>query len=167
MMTTNLITKIEMRIENEFATISTTKTFDDSANEEINVVNKRIRTFRFISSKIEFVTESINVTKVIEDAKVIENAKMIEDAKITRNVNANVTEDAKIMSDIESTTKRCDLNFVSTFSKSRRDEREFTNVLFLIIFLKCSNSRLITLFLKEAESFISREERELVMLTMK
>jgi hypothetical protein len=107
-----------VRIEDEFTTISATKTFDDSANEKINVVRKRIRTFRFISSKIESVTESIDVTEIIEDAEMIEDAKMIEnaeiiedtkmieDAKITENVNANVTKDAKIMSDIESTTKR-------------------------------------------------------------
>jgi hypothetical protein len=143
MMTTNSITKIEMRIKSEFATISTTKTFDDLANEEINVVNKQIKTFRFISSKIELITESINVTKIIEDAKMIENVE------ITKNVNANVIENAKIMSDIESTTKCCDFDFVSTSSESRRDEREFTNVLFLIIFLKRLNSRLIILFLEE------------------
>jgi hypothetical protein len=101
-----------MRIEDEFTTISAAKTFDDSVNEEINVVNKRIRTFRFISSKIESVTESIDVTEIIEnaemieDAEMIENAEMIEDAEMTEDVNANVTEDAKIMSDIESTTKR-------------------------------------------------------------
>jgi hypothetical protein len=95
-----------MRIEDEFSTISATKTFDDSASEEINVVSKRIRTFRFISSKIEFVTKSIDVTKIIEDAEMIENAEMIEDAEITKDVNANETENAKIMSDIESTTKR-------------------------------------------------------------
>ncbi len=96
-----------MRIESEFATISATKTFDDSTSEEINVVSKRIRTFRFISSNIEFVTESIDVTEIIEDAEMIENAEMIEDAKmienaeITKDVNANVTKDAKIMSGIE------------------------------------------------------------------
>jgi hypothetical protein len=102
MMTTDSITKAEVRIEDEFTTISATKTFDDSANEEINVVSKRIKTFRFISSKIEFVTKSINVTEIIEDAEMIENAEMIEDAemienaKMTEDVNANVTEDAKI-----------------------------------------------------------------------
>jgi hypothetical protein len=84
MMTTDSITKIEVRIENEFSTISATKTFDDLANEEINVVNKQIRTFRFISLKIESVTESIDVTEIIEDAEMIENAKMIEDAEIQK-----------------------------------------------------------------------------------
>jgi hypothetical protein len=54
MMTTDSIIKIEVRIEDEFATISATKTFDDSENEKINVVNKRIKTSRFISSNIEF-----------------------------------------------------------------------------------------------------------------
>ncbi len=173
MMTTDSITKVEMRIEDEFTTISAAKTFDDSVNEEINVVNKRIRTFRFISSKIESVTESIDVTEIIEnaemieDAEMIENAEMIEDAEMTEDVNANVTEDAKIMSDIESTTKRWSFDFVSTFSESRRDEREFKNVLSLIIFLERSKSRLIISFLEEAEDFVLRERREIVMLTMK
>jgi hypothetical protein len=39
--------------------------------------------------------------------------------------------------------------------------------LLLIIFLKRLNSRLIISFLKEAKSFVSRERRELVMLTLK
>ncbi len=56
MMTTNSILKIEVRIENEFATISTAKTFDDSASEEINVVNKRIR----ITSRNDSVSNRIN-----------------------------------------------------------------------------------------------------------
>jgi hypothetical protein len=71
------------------------------------------------------------------------------------------------MNDIESTTKRWNFDFVSTFSESRRDEREFTNVLFLIIFLKRSDSRLIISFLKKAENFVSREKRELIMLMLK
>jgi hypothetical protein len=86
---------------------------------------------------------------------------------MTEDVNANVTEDAKIMSDIESTTKRWSFDFVSTFSESRRDEREFKNVLSLIIFLERSKSRLIISFLEEAEDFVLRERREIVMLTMK
>ncbi len=70
------------------------------------------------------------------------------------------------MSDFESITKREKIDVDSTFLKSRRDEREFTNVLSLIIFFERSNSRLITSFLEEAEDFVFRERRELVMLTM-
>jgi hypothetical protein len=75
--------------------------------------------------------------------------------------------DAEIINDFESTTKRKEIDVVFTFSKSRRDEREFTNVLLLIIFLKRSNSRLIISFLEEAENFVLRERRELIMLIMK
>jgi hypothetical protein len=169
MITTNLIIKIEIRIENEFATISTAKTFDDSASEKINVVNKRIKTFRFISSNIEFWVDSSknaetkeNVTKEI-DTKITKNVDTI----ITKNVDVNVIKNAKIINDFESTTKWKKIDVVSTFSKSRRDEREFTNVLLLIIFLKCSNSCLITSFLEEVKDFVVREKSELVMLTMK
>jgi hypothetical protein len=169
MMTTDSIIKIEIRIENEFATISTTKTFDDSKNEKINVVNKRIKTFRFISSNIEFWVDSLkdaearkNVTKKI-DTRITKNVDTI----IIKNVDVNAIKNAKIINDFESTTKRKEIDVVSTFSKSRRDEREFTNVLFLIIFLKRSNSRLIISFLKKTENFVFREKRELIMLTIK
>jgi hypothetical protein len=37
----------------------------------------------------------------------------------------------------------------------------------LIIFLERSKSRLIISFLEEAEDFVSREKREIIMLTMK
>jgi hypothetical protein len=169
MMTTNSIIKIEVRIENEFATISTTKTFDDSANEKINVVNKRIKTFRFISSNIEFWVDSSedaetrrSVTKEI-NTKITKNV----DTTIIKDVDVNAIKNAEIINDFESTTKRKEIDVVSTSSKSRRDEREFTNVLLLIIFLECSDSRLIISFLEKAERFISRERRELIMLTMK
>jgi hypothetical protein len=79
----------------------------------------------------------------------------------------NAIKNAEIVNDFESTTKRKEIDVVSTFSRSQRDEREFTNVLFLIIFLKRSNSRLIISSLKEAENFVSRERRELIMLTVK
>ncbi len=109
MMTTNSIKKVEVRIEDEFATISATKTFDDSVNEEINVVNKRIKTFRFISSKIKFVTkfesaEIIESAKIIEDTKIIENTKIIEDAEIIENVK--IIENAKIIEEFESKSNR-------------------------------------------------------------
>jgi hypothetical protein len=169
MMTTNSIIKIEVRIKDEFATISATKTFDDSENEKINIVNKRIKTFRFISSNIEFWVDSSkdaktreNVTKKI-DTRVTENV----DTTVIKDVDVNAIKDAKIINDFESTTKWKKVDVVSTSSKSRRNEREFTNVLFLIIFLKRSNSRLIISSLEEAEDFVSRERRELVMLTMK
>ncbi len=168
-MTTDSIIKIKIRIEDEFATISTTKTFDDSTNEEINVVNKQIKTFRFISSNIEFLVDSSenvetrkNVTKKI-DTKVAKDVDTI----ITKDVDVNVIKNAEIINDFESTTKRKKIDVVSTSSKSRRNEREFTNVLFLIIFLKRSNSRLIISFLEETENLISCEKRELIMLTMK
>jgi NDP-sugar pyrophosphorylase family protein len=105
MMTRDSIKRIEVQIENESATISATKTFDDSANEEINVVNKRIKTFRFISSKIEFVTkfesaEIIESAKIIKDTEIIEDTKIIEDAEIIEN--AEVIKDAKIIEEFES-----------------------------------------------------------------
>jgi NDP-sugar pyrophosphorylase family protein len=102
-MTTNLIKKIEVRIEDEFATISTTKTFDDLANEEINVVNKRIKTSRFISSKIEFVTK-FEDAKIIENAKIIKNAEIIESAEI--NEDAKIIKNAKIIEEFESKSNR-------------------------------------------------------------
>jgi UDP-3-O-[3-hydroxymyristoyl] glucosamine N-acyltransferase len=114
-MTTNSIKKIEIRIEDEFATISATKTFDDSANEEINVVNKRIKTFSFISSKIKFVTEFedakiIEVAEIIEDAEIIENAKIIENAEIIEeaeiNEDAETIKNAKIIEEFESESNR-------------------------------------------------------------
>ncbi len=169
MMTTDSIIKIEVRIEDEFATISATKTFDDSENEKINVVNKRIKTSRFISSNIEFWIDSSenaetrkSVTKEI-DTKVTEDV----DTTIIKDVDANAIKDAEIINDFESTTKRKEIDVVSTSSKSRRDEREFTNVLLLIIFLERSNSRLIISSLEEAEDFVFRERRELIMLTVK
>ncbi len=169
MMTINLIIKIEIRIENEFAMISTTKTFNDSASEEINIINKRIKTFRFISSNIKFWIDSSknaktkkNVTKEI-DTKIMKNV----DTTITKNVDVNVIKNAEIMNDFESTTKWKEIDVVSTFSRSRRNEREFTNVLFLIIFFENLNSRLIISFLKEAKNFVFRKKCELVMLTLK
>ncbi len=171
MMTINVITKIKIRIENEFVTMLTTETFDHSANEEINIVNQQIKTFRFISSKIEFVTKSINVTKinekviakantnVIEDAdtNVIEDAEIIEDAKMIEN--------AEIIEEFESKSNRWDFDCVSTFSDSRRNRREFKDVLFLLIFLRRSRD-LTTSFLlrEEADDFVSRLSRELIIL---
>jgi hypothetical protein len=102
-MTTNSIKKVEVRIEDEFATISTTKTFDDSANEEINVVSKRIKTSRFISSKIKFVTE-FESAEIIEDIKIIENTEIIENAEIIES--AEVIKDAKIIEKFESESNR-------------------------------------------------------------
>ncbi len=169
MMTTDSIIKIEVRIEDESATISATKTFDDSENEKINVVNKRIKTFRFISSNIEFWVDSL------EDAETKENVTKEIDTRITKDVDTtiikdvdvNAIKDAEIINDFESTTKRKEIDVVSTSWESRRDEREFTNVLFLIIFLKRSDSRLIISSREEAEDFVFREKRELVMLTVK
>jgi hypothetical protein len=85
------------------------------------------------------------------------------DTIVTENVKTNETENAEIISDFESTTKREKIDFVSTFSRSRRDEREFTNVLFLITFLRRSNSHLMISSLEKAEDFVLREKRELVM----
>ncbi len=164
MMTTDSIKKTEIRIEDESATISATKTFDDLANEEINVVSKRIKTFWFISSKIEFVTE-FEIAEIIEDTKIIEDTEIIKNAEIIED--AEVIKDAKIIKEFESESNRWDFDCVSTFSKSRRDERELKIVLSLIIFLKRSKSRLIISFLKETEDFVSRERREIIMLTMK
>jgi UDP-3-O-[3-hydroxymyristoyl] glucosamine N-acyltransferase len=108
-MITNSIKKIEVRIEDEFATISTMKTFDDSANEEINVVNKRIKTFRFISSKMKFVTKFENA-EIIEDAEIIENAKIIESAEIIEsakiNEDAEIIRNTKIIEEFESESNR-------------------------------------------------------------
>ncbi len=136
-----------------------------SAEKEIKIVRKRIKTSRFISSNIEFAIDSSKDAEteesVTEDAETNVTEKI--DTIVTEDVKTNETEDAEIMSDFESTTKREEIDFVSTFSKSRRDEREFTNVLFLITFLKRSNSRLMTSSLEEAEDFVFRERRELVM----
>jgi hypothetical protein len=92
-----MITKVEVRIENESATISATKTFDDSANEEINVVSKRIKTSRFISSKIEFVTE-FESAEIIEDTEIIEDAEIIESAEVIKGV--------KVIEEFESESDR-------------------------------------------------------------
>jgi hypothetical protein len=89
------------------------------------------------------------------------------DTTITKNVDVNVIKNAEIMNDFESTTKWKEIDVVSTFSRSRRNEREFTNVLFLIIFFENLNSRLIISFLKEAKNFVFRKKCELVMLTLK
>jgi hypothetical protein len=55
-----------------------------------------------------------------------------------------------------------------TFSNSRRDRREFKDVLLLLIFEKRSRD-LTTSFLlrKEIDDFASRLSRELIMLTLK
>ncbi len=97
MMTTNSIMKIKVRIDDEFATISIAKTFDDSASEKINVVSKRIKTFRFISSNMKFAIDSSknaetkeSVTKEI-DTRITKNV----DTTITKNVDLNVIKDAE------------------------------------------------------------------------
>ncbi len=158
--TTKSITEAVIWIEVEFV-INIAR----STKEEIKIVKRRIKTSRFISSNIEFVIDSSKDAETEES--VTKNAKtnVTEeiDTIVTKNVKTNETKNAEIMSDFESTTKRKKIDFVSTFSKSRRDEREFTNALFLITFWKRSNSRLMISSLKEAEDFVFRERRELVM----
>ncbi len=137
--------------------------------KKINVVKKEIKISRFIFSNIKFTIDSSKNARTKKS--VTKNAKTIItkeiDTTITKDVETNVTKNAKIMNDIKSITKWEEFDFISTFSESWRDEREFTNVLFLIIFLKFSNSSLIISFLKEAEDFVFREKREIIMLTMK
>jgi hypothetical protein len=79
----------------------TTETFDHSANEEINIVNQQIKTFRFISSKIEFVTKSINVTKINEKVIAKANTNVIEDADTNVIEDAEIIEDAKMIENAE------------------------------------------------------------------
>ncbi len=164
-MTIDSITKVAIWIKNE----SAINTFVKSTKKEINVVKKRIKTSRFISSNIEFTIDSsknANTKKIVtKNAKTMMTKEI--DIIVTKNIETNETKNAKIMSDIESITKRWDFDFVSIFSESRRDEREFTNVFLLIIFLKRSNSRLKISFLDETKDFVSRERRELIMLTLK
>ncbi len=159
-LTTESITEAVIWIEIE-SVINIAK----SAKKEIKIVRKRIKTSRFIFSNIEFAIDSSKDAET--ERSVTENAEtnVTEeiDTIVTKNVKTNETKDAEIMSDFESTTKRRKIDFVSTSSKSRRDEREFTNVLFLITFLKRSDSRLMTSSLEKAEDFVLRERRELIM----